>query len=103
MIKDNTQVRAYESFLKSYEDKSEVISSPVTFMGPAFYAFSPQNSGQVPVPKVEKTTSILSGHQDVTDRCLYLFHLLAALASVHDDIACISSNKQVSPYLLHNT
>ena len=43
------------------------------------------------------------GHQDVTYRRLYLFHLLVALASVHDDIACISSNKQVSPYLLHNT
>ena len=43
------------------------------------------------------------GHQDVTYRRLYLFHLLVALASVHDDIACISSNKRVSPYLLHNT
>ena len=43
------------------------------------------------------------GHQDVTYRRLHLFHLLVALASVHDDIACISSNKQVSPYLLHNT
>ena len=96
MIKDNTQVRAYESFLKSYEDKSVVISSPVTFRFRLFTAFSLQNSGQIPVPKVEKTTSILSGHQDVTDRCLYLFHLLAAMASVHDDIACISRNKQVS-------
>ena len=41
MIKDNTQVRAYESFLKSYEDKSEVIPSPVTFKVPAFYSIFP--------------------------------------------------------------
>ena len=95
MIKGNTQVRAYESFLKSYEDKSEVISSPVTFMGPDLKHFPHRIPANFRFQKL-KTTSILSGHQDVTDRCLYLFHLLAAMASVHDDIACISRNKQVS-------